>query len=159
MIDRLRDEWARRNAREQRLLAVMFALLAAVILWFGIVTPLKNARLAAQARLDAATVIAGQVSARADALRRSARAVPAPLEASLVVAVGSTATEAGFTPTRLDPQGEDRVVIAISSARSIALFAWLDGLARRGVFAERIALRPNSDGTVSCEATLRLRRR
>jgi general secretion pathway protein M len=158
MIEQIHAYWAERSEREQRLLGIMTALLAAVILWFAIIAPLKSARLDAQARLDQAILVSGQISARADALRRATRATVPPLGSSLGVAVGSSATQAGFTPTRMDPQGDDRLMIAIASAKSPALFAWLDGLEQRGIFAEKIAVRPNSDATVSCEATLRLRR-
>jgi general secretion pathway protein M len=158
MIEQVRLYWSQRSVREQRLLAVMFTLLAAVILWFGIIAPLTNGRLDAQARVDQATMVSGNISARVDALRRATKTKVPPLGASLAVAVGTSATQAGFTPARLDPQGDDRVLVTISSAKSAALFAWLDSLARRGIFAEKIAVRPNSDATVSCEATLRLRR-
>jgi general secretion pathway protein M len=158
MIDRFQDYWAGRSQREQRLLAVMFVLLAVVILWFGIIAPLENARADARARLAQATSVAGRIAARAGALHLATRATPPPLGSSLIVAVGSAATDAGFTPSRLDPQGDDRVVIVIGSAKSTALFAWLDGLARRGIFTERITVSPNGDATVGCDATLRLRR-
>lgn len=137
----------------------MFALLAVVILWFAIIVPLKNARAEALARIEQATLISAQISSRAETLRRITRTVPRPLGTSLAVAVAASATEAGFTPTRLDRQGDDRVLIAISSAKSPALFAWLDTLSKRGIFAEKITVRPNSDATVSCEATFRLRGR
>ncbi|CAN5303262.1 N/A [soil metagenome] len=158
MMDQIRNYWSDRSEREQRLLLIMFALLAVVVLWFGIITPLNSAKVDAQARLDRATLISGQLSSRADALRKAEQSIPPPLGSSLATAVGTSATEAGFVPSRLDPQGDDRMVIALSSAKSAALFAWLDALSRRGIFAETIAVRANSDGTVSCEATLRLRR-
>jgi general secretion pathway protein M len=158
MIDRLKVYWAARSEREQALLAIMFALLFAVILWFGVIAPLRNARVEAKDRLDRATVVSGRVSARADTLRRAIRTAPPSLGTSLKVAVETAATQAGFAPSRLDPQRDDRVDVVISSAKSQALFPWLATLAQRGIFVEKSAIRPNSDASLSFEATLRLRR-
>jgi general secretion pathway protein M len=157
MIDRLRIYWAERSEREQRLLGIMFALLAVVVLWFGIIVPLKYARADARERLDRATSVSGQVLFAAELLRRDMQTAPVPLGTTLAVAVGTAATEAGFTPSRLDSQGDNGVMISISSAKSAALFAWLDTLASRGIFVDQITVRPNGDTTVSCDATLKHR--
>jgi general secretion pathway protein M len=158
MIDRLKVYWDARSERERGLLAIMFALLFAVILWFGIVAPLRSARVEAGERLDRATIVSGRISARADALRHAIRTTAPPLATSLAVTVGTAATEAGFTPSRMAPQGDDRVDVALSSAKSQALFPWLATLAQRGIFVEKSAIRPNGDATLSFEARLRLRR-
>ena len=73
--------------------------------------------------------------------------------------VGQAAQGAGFTLSRNDAQGPDRVVIGISSARSPAFFAWLASLQGQGVIVEKLTLRTNSDATLSVEATLRVRAR
>lgn len=157
MISRLKTYWIDRSVREQRLLTIMFALLLAVVLWFGIVVPVRNARIEAAERLERAVTISGQVSARAAALRAAIRSAPPPLRTSLILTVRTTALEAGFSLSRLEQQDGNHVVISISSAKSPALFAWLAMLARRGIFVERTTLRPNTDATLSFEATLRLR--
>lgn len=159
MITRAKTWFAERSPREQRLLAVMLALLVMTILWFGIIAPLNTAREEAAARLDQATLTSGRVNAAAEALRLATLTPPTKLTTSLAATIASSATEAGFMPSRLDPQAADRVIIAIPSAKAPALFAWLDTLARRGIFAEKSSVRPNSDATIGFEATLRLRRR
>lgn len=159
MMARAKAYWAERSPREQRLLAVMMTLLTMTILWFGIIAPLNTAREEATARLDQATLASGRVNAAAEALRLATLTPPTKLTTSLAATIASSATEAGFMPSRLDPQAADRVIIAIPSAKAPALFAWLDTLARRGIFAEKSSVRPNSDATIGFEATLRLRRR
>jgi general secretion pathway protein M len=159
MMEQLRLYWRDRSERERRLLAVMFALVAAVVFWFGFVVPVNNARADARARLDRAAIVSGQVAARVTALRQIASRVPPRLDGTLVTAVGAAASEAGFTPTTIDPQGDDRVAISLSSAKSQALFAWLAAMEARGIFAEKVTIRPNSDATVSSEMVLRMRRR
>ena len=55
MMDRLGLYWAERSPRERWMLGVMFALLAIVILWFGIAVPLDRAQRDARDRLVEAT--------------------------------------------------------------------------------------------------------
>jgi general secretion pathway protein M len=157
MIERFRSFWAARSTREQQMLLVMFALLAIVVVGFGIVRPLANARTAAESRLERVTLEGGQVSALADHLRLAQKDAPPALTVALPLAVSQSATAAGFTLATLDPQGEDRIGITIASAKSPALFAWLTQLAGQGVFVERMTLRTGGDATVATDATLRAR--
>ena len=158
MIERMRTLWAERSLRERQLLLIMFALLALVILIFGIVRPLANAKAAAADRLDRVTLDSGQIAAAVETLRDARRGAPAPLTGTLMLAVSQSATAAGFTLSTLDPQGDDRVGIALSSAKSPALFGWLRSLSRQGVFVERMTMRPNGDATLAVDGTLRLRK-
>lgn len=157
MISLIKTYWIDRSAREQQLLTIMFVLLFATILWFGITVPIRNARIDAEERFDRASIASEQVLVRATALRAAVRAAPPPLGTSLIFAVRTATVEAGFSPSKLEQQDENHVIIAISSAKSPALFAWLAMLAKRGIFVERTTLRPNTDATLSFEATLRLR--
>jgi general secretion pathway protein M len=157
MIDRFRSFWAARSNREQQMLLVMFALLAIVVIGFGILRPLANARAVADARFDRVTLESGQISAVAERLRLAQKDAPAALSVALPLAVSQSATAAGFTLATLDPQGEDRIGITIASAKSPALFAWLSQLAGQGIFVERMTLRTGGDATVGVDATLRAR--
>jgi general secretion pathway protein M len=159
MIERFRNFWAARSTREHQMLLVMFLLLAIVVFGFGVVRPLANARTAAEARLERVTLEDGQVSALAERLRLAQKEAPPVLTVALPLAVSQSAAAAGFTLATLDPQGEDRIGITIPSAKSPALFAWLNQLAGQGVFVEQIALRTAGDATVAVEATLRMRPR
>ena len=55
MIERLRVLWGERSHREQWMLGVMFALLAAVILWLGVARPLAAAQRSVRDALREAT--------------------------------------------------------------------------------------------------------
>ncbi len=157
MTERLRIVWAERSLREKQLLLVMFALLSIVVLVFGIVRPLTSAKATARDRLDRVAVESGQIAAAVEALHDARRGAPPPLSGTLVLAVSQSASTAGFTLATLDPQGDDRVGIAITSAKNPALFAWLRTLARQGVFVERLTIRTNADATLAVEGTLRHR--
>jgi len=151
--------WSGRSGREQVLLGIMGALIGLLLFWLAIIRPIDNAKAGALQRLDVATDAAGRVAAVADGVRQARRQAPASLAAALPVAVGQAAEAAGFTLSRLDAQGPDRVVIGISTARSPALFGWLATLQRQGVIVERLTLRTNSDATLAVEGTLRVRAR
>jgi len=158
MMQALRSFWIERTDRERQLLTVMLVLFAIVVLWFGIVRPLADGLIAAEARLDRASVESGQVASRAEALKRASRGRAPALGTTLALAVGQAGSNAGFTLSRLDAQGDDRLIVAVPAAKSPALFSWLNGLARKGIFVEKIAVRPNSDATLAVDATLRVRR-
>jgi general secretion pathway protein M len=158
MMTAIRQIWAARSRREQAMLGVLFALLTIMIAWFGIINPLRSGLETAQLRLDRASLASGQINARVAALKSLARAAPAST-ISISDSVGTTATDAGFTLARREPQGRDGVAITLTAARTAVVFAWLDTLARKGIVAEHITIRANSDATVAVDATLRTRPR
>jgi len=151
--------WSGRSERERILLGVMGILIILLLFWLLVVRPLDGARTKAEQRLELATQAAGRVAAVADGVRQARRLAPAALSAALPAAVGEAAQSAGFTMSRLEGQGPDRVVISIATARSPALFTWLAALRQQGVIVERLTLRTNSDATLSVEGTLRVRAR
>ncbi|MFM9978219.1 MAG: type II secretion system protein GspM [Sphingomonadaceae bacterium] len=155
MIDNLRTIWEERSSRERRMLAVMFGLIAIALLWFAILSPLFGATAAAQARLDRATLDAGEVAAAAADLRASARNAPPPLATTVPLAVSQSAESAGFTLTAVDPQPDGSVSIAIPAARGPAVFGWIADMSRQGIRIERLTVRSNPDGTLGVEAGLR----
>ena len=159
MIEQARFWWEGRSPRERVLLGVLGALVVALLFWLTIIRPIDAARIAADARLDVAAQDRGRIAAVAAALQASRRTAPPALSAALPATVGKAAEAAGFTLSRLDPQGSERVTIAIASARSPALFAWLGVLERQGILVDRLTLRPGSDGTVAVEGVLRVRGR
>lgn len=154
MMERLGNWWTGRSRREQWLLGVMIALLAAVMLWLGVWRPVGGALSAARDRHDAAMTALARVEAQVAAVRALKRAPPPPLGAPLATIVGDSAGEAGFTAAGVVPQGTGRVVVTIASVRPIAFFAWIDALTRRGIVIERLSSRANSDPTLTVEVTL-----
>ena len=145
------DWWRGRSVREQRLLLVMFALLAITVLWLGIYRPMQAALSNARARHQEAVIRLGEVRAAAAALRSGpAVGLPGPL----VSVVTQAATDAGFANAVVTPQGDRRVSVSIPSARPAPFFAWIASLEARGIVVERLSARANSDPTLAVDASL-----
>lgn len=148
--------WAGRSPRERVLLGVMAALLAAVLVWL-IFVAFANARDRAVLRLDTAVTDMGRINAAAAVIRRAQRAGPAPAAGTAVMIIGAAASQTGLALSRIDPQGNDRVGIAIANASSKAVFGWIAGLERRGYLVDRLTIRTNSDATIAVEGVIRPR--
>lgn len=156
MMKRMKSLWAERSAREQVMLGVMIALLAGVILWFGVAMPLDRAQIAARDELRGATDRNAAVRAavkQLKALPRNAQA--AGPSAPIDQLVGQSAGEAGLTLERAQAQGADRMDIAIASVRPVALFSWLATLEAQGVRVDTMSARPApTAGSVAVQAVL-----
>ena len=153
MIERLKVWYSDRSPREQRMLGIMMALLVIVVGWLAILRPLDSGL--AQARADHALAIMRLERVRGDARAlESGRAVATDSAQALV---SRLADQAGFSPTRLDPGAEGRVLTGLASAKPVALTRWLEALEAQGVFVEQISIRPNSDATLAVDATFRAR--
>jgi len=146
--------WRERSLREQRMLLVMFALLAVTILWLGIYRPVQNRLSAAREQHQEAVVRLGDVRAQADALRALGRTGLPSLPATLADVVTQAANEAGFANATVAPQGDTRVTVSIPSARPAPVLSWIARLEARGVIVERLAARANTDPTLAVDATL-----
>ncbi|WP_300114819.1 type II secretion system protein M [Sphingobium sp.] len=156
MMDRLGLYWAERSPRERWMLGVMFALLAIVILWFGIAVPLDRAQRDARDRLVEATERNAAIRATVVQLKALPRA-PANVGSTVPLDqfVGQSAGEAGLTLERAQAQGNDRMDIAIASVRPIALFSWLSTLEGQGVRVVTMSARPSpTAGSISVQAVL-----
>ncbi len=156
MMERLGAYWTERSSREQWLLGVMFALLAVVILWFGIAMPLDRAQRSARDTLNEATDRNAAVRAAVKQLKTLPRNAAATGPVTPVDQfVGQSAGEAGLTLERAQAQGGDRIDIAIASIRPVALFSWLAALEAQGVRVETMSARPSpTAGSVSVQAML-----
>lgn len=156
MMKRMQTLWAGRSPRERWMLGVMFALLAVVILWFGVAAPLDRAYLSSRDDLRAATDRNAAIRAAVKQLkslpRNSASTGPAiPIDQF----VGQSAGEAGLTLDRAQAQGADRMDIAIASVRPMALFSWIAALEGQGVRVETMSVRPSpTAGSLSAQAIL-----
>jgi general secretion pathway protein M len=153
MMERSVTWWNERSQRERILIGIMTTLFAVVVGWIAVLRPLDNGL--AKARADNALAIVRLERVRSDAQSFKAGK---PFAADTAQAlVNRMASEAGFTPTRMDPGTDGRVVIGLASAKPVALTKWLQALDAQGVFVEQISLRPNSDATLAVDATLRAR--
>ncbi|BAV64021.1 type II secretory pathway component PulM [Sphingobium cloacae] len=148
--------WGERSPREQWMLGVMFALLAVVVLWLGIVRPLGAAQRSAHEALGAATDRNAAIRAKVKLMKSLPRGPAATSRgAPLDQFVGQSAGEAGLTLERAQGQGADRMDIAIAAVRPIALMTWLAGLEAQGVRVETMSARPSpTAGSVSVQAVL-----
>lgn len=153
MIERLKGWYGGRSPREKRLLGIMMAFLIIVIGWLGVLRPLDTGL--AQARADQELAIIRLERVRSDALALEAGGTAATDSAQALVS--RLADQAGFSPTRLDPGAEGRVLTGLASAKPVALTRWLEALDAQGVFVEQISIRPNSDATLAVDATFRAR--
>jgi type II secretory pathway component PulM len=155
MMAPLQTWWVERSIREQRMLVVLVFFLAAIFLWFGVLQPVQTGLSAARARHMQVNTALESVTAKAAAFKQIIANPPAPLGSPIAAFVSSSASEAGFTLSRADPVGPDAVIVALTSAKSPAFFAWVDIMRRRGVFVERAAINTNSDATIRVDATFK----
>lgn len=155
MMAGLKSMWAERSTREQWMLGVMFGLIAALLLWFGLVRPVENARISTRAAmLEAADRNAG-IRAKVAMLKHLPTQASAGPETPLDQYVGQGAAEAGLTPERAQAQGANKIDIAIASVRPIALFSWLARLEAQGVRVDSLRVQPApTAGSVSAQAVL-----
>lgn len=143
--------WRERSLREQRMLLVMFALLAVTLLWLGVYRPLQARLSSARERHQEAVVGLGEVRAQAEALRGSRATAPAGPLAELVT---RSAAEAGFANATVAPQGDRRLSVSVPSARPGPILGWIAGLEAQGVIVERFQARANSDPTLTVDLVL-----
>lgn len=160
MSNRFGIWWSERSLRERRMLIVLGVLLAATILWLGLVRPLDKALADARARYDRAVLALADAKTKAVAIRGLERVRPPALPAPLPVLVGALAGEAGFTLAKVEPESGDQVHVTIDAARVPALLVWVSDLERRrGLVIERFSARANSDATVAADFSVRTRGR
>lgn len=156
MMERITTYWSERSTREQWMLGVMFALLAIVLLWFGVAMPLDRAQRSARETLLAATDRNAAVRVAVKQLKTLPREAAATGPATPIDQfVGQSAGEAGLTLERAQAQGSDRMDIAIASVRPVALFSWLATLEAQGVRIDTMSARPSATaGSISVQAVL-----
>ena len=147
--------WRGRTEREQRLLAMMFALAVVVLGWLLVVRPLSGMLDEAQRRHGEALVGVAERRSAAEAIRRLddlPRSAPGgPVDAML----RRSAAEAGFAAARIQGQGPMRASVAIDAARPQAFFGWVAELERSGLAVDRLRARANNDRTVAAELVVR----
>ena len=158
MMAGLRNWWAERSQREQWMLGVMMALILAFLAWFAVLMPIAAGLERARARHNQAVIDLASVQGKAKALQALLAKPALPLGAPLPAFIDQSASEAGFTLSRNDAVGTNGVTISIVSAKSPALFNWLNSLEARGIFVSQLSIRTNSDMTIAADATLNARR-
>lgn len=150
----LRLWWGGLSGRERRLLSVMLVLVSVVFLWLGVWRPVRWGLDEGWARYGSALDRNASVKAKLALLKALPPATASGV--SIEQAVSQSAVEAGLTLDRSGSQGEGRMTVAVASARSGALLAWLSGLESRGINVETLNITPGgTPGTVAAQAVLR----
>ena len=141
------------------MLAVLIALFLLVLAWLLVIRPLGDTLADARERHGAAVIALAEARANAAVIGRLERSRPAALSGSIDQAVAQSASGAGFQLSRIEPEGQDGVSLAIEAARPQALFAWVGEMETgRGLIVQQLTARSNSDRTLSVQLTLRARR-
>jgi general secretion pathway protein M len=160
MSESLRSWWRGRTIREQRLLLVMFGLVAVVLLWLLIVRPLGDALSRARERYADAALELAEARAQARLIGQLESNGPASLAEPIDALINRSAAEAGFPVARLDREGEAQATLVLASVRPQAFFGWLAQMeSNRGLIVERLNTTTNSDRTLSVQVTFRARGR
>jgi len=142
------------SRREQIMVGIAALLALGIIGFYGIYRPIYDIATDAKRSFYEATMQAGRIEAKTQALSMPADKRPAEAIAALNLLLASEAAERGFTLDANTAQGSSRAKIAIGSARSTAFLSWLADLERRGVVPETLVIRRMDNGTVSVSARL-----
>ena len=153
--------WFRsRSRREQRLILLMLALAALVLVWLLVLRPLGDALAAAKERHGSAVVALASARAQAAEIARlegaagGGPAASGPLDSFLSRAAG----EAGFQLSQIQAAGPDQATVVMEAARPQAFFAWVAAMESAGLIVERLSARANADRTIAVEIAFRRRR-
>lgn len=150
LIDSVRNWWSGRSLREQRLLMVMGALIAGIVLWFGVITPSLNwradaAERRAEAEADLALIEAGTARIAGG---------DSSMGADQVQAAARRAADAGGVNAVFNPL-DDGVGFSINGASTATLFGWLATLhSEHGIEARVLTVSENADATLNAEGLL-----
>lgn len=150
VLDTARQWWAGRSLREQRLLMIMGALIAGIVLWFGVITPSLNwradaAERRAEAEANLALIEAGTARIAGEA---------SSMGADQVQAAARRAADAGGVNVVFNPL-EDGVGFSVNGASTATLFGWLAALhAEQGIEARILTVSENADATLNAEGLL-----
>ncbi|CAH0495732.1 type II secretion system protein GspM [Novosphingobium sp. CECT 9465] len=154
-MDRVTAWYIGLTTRERLLVSVAGAMVALVVLVYGIVLPVGTALDDAAVRHRVATERAGRIAGQIAALKSAPRVAAAALAGPVEQVAGASAQEAGFVVQSNQRRGSDMAVIVIPTARPSAALAWIDGLSAQGLAVEQLTMTPAPDGTVSVSVTLR----
>ncbi|QPQ53998.1 type II secretion system protein M [Allosphingosinicella flava] len=155
MTTRFLDWWKGRTVREQRMLVALAVVAALVLGWLLVIRPLDAALASAKERHGQAVAALAQTRAQAKAINDLTQRPAPALGGPLATVIGTSASEAGFTVSRLDADANGNVTLAIAAARPQAFFAWVAEMESRGAIAANLTASANTDQTLSVQATFR----
>ncbi|HYC98937.1 type II secretion system protein GspM [Brevundimonas sp.] len=152
IVAELHQAWEGRTRREQRMLAGMALLLAAVVLWLGVIRPITGWRdEAARERTRAATELAEVRSALARLAPVAGAGTRAADARGLEPVVRQTAEAAGLElTTGMDASG--RLGFRLANAPGAAAFGWLATLeTTHGLQPASLSVVENADASLQVE--------
>lgn len=155
MIGLFKNWFQALSRRERILIAILAFLLAATIIFYGIVRPLSVALDDAEQAYITAIDRQGRIETKAAMLKAPLKQNINPVTGDLGVFISQYAGEEGFAVGRLDPQTDDSVIIAIDAAKPAALFGWLSKLEARGITIRELSVNAGGNETVSAIITLK----
>jgi len=146
--------WRTRTLREQRMLLAMLALLALVFAWLLVIRPVGDALARARERHSEAVLAVAEARAQVEALRGLQQTAPTGLNGPLDAMLNQSATEAGFTVSRIEREAPNQVTMVLDAVRPQAFFGWVDQMENsRGLTVERLTATTNSDQTLAVQVT------
>ena len=156
--------WNARNDREKVLMGVAAALLALLVLWMFVYTPLSNypakqERAYKQAELDLKIMQNGQNDLMGVLQGQSAAVKPVTMLSA--EQYQSTITDAaktkGLIITRRQPKGYAEITLWLDEVDSKALYAWIDGITSSyNVTLTKAQLYRNDNASVRALVTYKL---
>ncbi|WP_312782616.1 type II secretion system protein GspM [Brevundimonas sp.] len=153
MIQSIGLWWGGRSVREQRMLAVMGLLIAAVLIWLLIVRPAFAWREAAAERRVEASASLTRIEAGLAARTPAKAATPMPL-ADVEQAARAAAEAAGLT-VALTADEAGAIGFDASGVTSAALFGWLAALkAEYGVETRGLTVIENADASLDASGRI-----
>ena len=146
--------WRTRTLREQRLLLAMLGLLALVLAWLLVIRPVSDALASARERHSDAVLAVAEARAQVEALRGLQQPASAALSGPLDTMLNQSATEAGFSVSRIEREAPNRATMVLDAVRPQAFFGWVDQMeSSRGLTVERLTATTNSDQTLAVQVT------
>ena len=152
LFAQLHQAWDGRTRREQQMLAVMALLLAAVVVWLGMVRPLSGWRdEAARDRARAETDLSEVRTALGRLPSTTAGRAPTADAQGLEPVLRQTAEAAGLQlTTGMDPSG--RLGFRAANAPGAAVFGWLAALeTAHGLQPVSLSVVENADASLQVE--------
>jgi general secretion pathway protein M len=124
----LQTWWQGRNRRERIMVSVMLAAIAAFLAWYGVLSPLRQARDAAQARYLRAAAALEETDAALALLAEPRNSPPVARGQAYAEIIVDSAGAAGVAIARRDADADGGLVLGIDGVAANTLFAWLDAL-------------------------------
>jgi general secretion pathway protein M len=158
-IEPWRAHWKALGARERRTFVALAVVLAAVLLYLGIWSPVQSGLARARERVTSTQVQLSQVREQAALVERARNAPRPTLPSDAAAAAGQAAARYGMRERlkRVDPEGVRAVRIQIEEAPFVAVMAWLTELQQQsGLRAESAMFeRHPNPGAVNARLVLR----